>query len=145
MSPRPHRKRPARPWAVTANAWLLFLEGVGFVTLGALYGGLGARWPLAPDVTAAERLAALTTIAFGVLAVLALWAALGLFRLLPAGWVSAVSVQGITLLLALLLHFSSRPGYVYALMLAGIFMVLYLHQTDVQAAFRQPAQQPQDD
>jgi hypothetical protein len=130
--------RPTRPWAVTANAWLLLLEALGFIGLGALYlGPLGARWPLTPDELAAERLTALTGLVFGLLAVLALSAAVGLFRVLPAAWVSAIMVQGCALLLALLLYFSTRPSYVYALMLAGIFMVVYLHQADVQITFRQ--------
>jgi hypothetical protein len=79
----------------------------------------------------------LTGLVFGLLAVLALSAAVGFFRLAPAAWVSAVMVQGAGLLLALLLYFGGRPSYVYLMMLAGIFMVIYLHQADVQAAFRQ--------
>jgi hypothetical protein len=75
-------------------------------------------------------------LAFGLLAVLALSAAVGFLRLVPAAWVSAVTVQGANLLLALLLYFGGRPSYVYGMMLVGIFMVIYLHQADVQAAFR---------
>jgi hypothetical protein len=122
---------------VSANAWLLGLEAAGFIALGALYlGPLGAAWPLTPEAWQAERLAVLTGVIFSLLAVMALSAAVGFFRLVPAAWVSAVTVQGANLLLALVLYFSGRPGYVYGMMLAGIFMVVYLHQADVQAAFR---------
>jgi hypothetical protein len=116
----------------------LILEATAFVALGALYlGPLGATWPLTPEVWEAERLAVLTGAAFALLAVMALSAAVGFFRLVPAAWVGAVTVQGANLLLALLLYFGGRPGYVYGMMLAGIIMVVYLHQADVQAAFRQ--------
>jgi hypothetical protein len=135
--PPQRRARPSRPWAVSANAWLLILEAGGFIALGALYlGPLGATWALTPEAWEAERLAVLTGLGFGLLAVMALSAAIGFFRLVPAAWVSAVTVQGATLALALLLYFGGRPGYVYAMMLTGIFMVVYLHQADVQAAFR---------
>jgi hypothetical protein len=132
--------RRKRPWPVTANAWLLLLEAVGFVALGALYlGPLGAQWPLTPEVWAAERIAVLTGLLFALVAVLSLSAAFGFFRLVPGAWTNAVMVQGGTLLLALVLYFRGRPAYVYGMMLYGIFMVIYLHQADVQAAFRPPA------
>ena len=70
----------------------------------------------------------------------ALAGAIGIFRLRRGGWVSAVFVQGVILLIALVLYFRGRPAlvppYAYAMMVVGIFMVLYLHQADVQAAFR---------
>jgi hypothetical protein len=51
--------------------------------------------------------------------------------------VNAVLVQGGGLLTALWLYFGPRPMYAYLIMLVGILMVLYLHQADVQSAFRQ--------
>jgi len=51
-----------------------------------------------------------------------------------------VLAQGLNLALALLLYFGGRPAFVYPMMLYGVFMVLYLHQADVQAAFRPPVE-----
>jgi hypothetical protein len=128
---------PARPWPVTAVAWLLLLQTAGLVVLGALaLDGPTRLWPLALGPLSLPRLAPLTGLLFAGLALLALAAALGFFRQSPGAWTSAVFVQGAMLLSALLLYFRGRPGYVYGLMLSGIFMVLYLHQADVHAAFR---------
>jgi hypothetical protein len=76
-------------------------------------------------------------VAFIALALLALGATVGFARLRRGGWVNAVLVQGGVLLIALLLYFGPRPAYAYGMMLFGIVMVLYLHQADVQTAFRQ--------
>ena len=130
-------RQPGQPWAVTVIGWLLVLEALGFLSLGALYlGALGPRWSLTPQGPGAERMATVTGLVFGVLALLALIGALGFFRRRRGAWVSAVFVQGAVLLIALALYFRGRPAYVYGMMVYGIFMVLYLHQADVQAAFR---------
>jgi hypothetical protein len=73
---------------------------------------------------------------FALLAALALASALGFLRMARGAWLLAVLVQGINLALALALYFGQRPAYVYAMMVYSVFMVLYLHQADVQAAFR---------
>jgi hypothetical protein len=130
-------KRAARPWPVTANAMLLVIEALGFVALGALYlGPLGDEWPLTPQVIDADRIAILTGTIFAILAVLALVSSLGFLRVTPSAWLLAVLTQGTSLLTALVLYFGGRPAYVYAMMVFGVLMVLYLHQTDVQIAFR---------
>jgi hypothetical protein len=115
LPPRP----PARPWAVTAIGWLLLVEMAGLLLLAFINLGRPAG------------------AAFLALAVLALSAAYGFARLRRGGWVNAVLVQGGGLLAGLLLYWGPRPMYAYPLMLAGIVMVLYLHQADVQATFRQ--------
>lgn len=140
----PHR--PAtRPWAVTANGLLLLLQAAGFIGGGALYlGPLGAQWPLTPESWDAQRIAILTGVLFALLAVLALVAAAGFFRRRHSAWLMGVLAQGINLLYALVLYFRGRPAYVYLMMIFGVVMVLYLHQADVQAAFRTraPAAKP---
>jgi len=117
--PTPPHARPHRPWAVAVLAWLLLLEMAALLLLAFL--NLGQ--PVA--------------LAFLALAVLALAAALGFARLRRGGWVNAVLVQGGGLLTALWLYFGPRPMFAYPMMLVGILMVLYLHQADVQSAFRQ--------
>ena len=114
-----------RPWAVAALSWLLLIETTTLLLLAFI--NLGQ--PLA--------------VAFLALAILALFAVLGFIWVRRGGWVNAVLVQGAGLLLALWLYFGPRPAYCYLMMLAGILMVLYLHQADVQAAFRQaPGSEP---
>lgn len=125
---------PARPWAVTAIAWLLLLQAAGLVLLAL--SALDQYWPAALDPFAALRLAPLSGLLLACIALLALSSAFGFFRMARGAWVSAVLVQGLTLGLALLLYFRDRPAFIYLLMVYGIFMVLYLHQADVQAAFR---------
>ncbi len=139
--PRPRRARrparPRRPWAVTANALLLLLQAGGFGATGVLYlGRLGALWPLGVEAWEAGRIALATGFVFAVLALLALVAAGGFLRQWRQAWVVGVMVQGVELLLALILFYRGRPAYVHVMMVYGIFMVLYLHQADVQAAFR---------
>ena len=114
-----------RPWAVAALSWLLLLETAALLLLAFISIGQ----PVA--------------VACLALAILALFAALGFIWVRRGGWVNAVLVQGGGLLVALWLYLGPRPTYCYLIMLAGILMVLYLHQADVQAAFRQaPGPEP---
>jgi hypothetical protein len=143
-TPPPRRRtvRERRPWAVTVIGWLLLLETAGFLGLSALYlGPLGLRWPISFPLLGAGWNSTLIGLLFGGLGLLAMAGALGFLRLRRGGWVSAVFVQGATLLMALVLYFRGRPdfvpAYAYVMMVGGILMVLYLHQADVQAAFRE--------
>jgi hypothetical protein len=130
-------ERPKRPWAVTANALLLLLETAGFGALSAVYlSPLGLHWPFTPEMWEAQRAEVVLGFLFVLLAMLALAAAMGFLRVARGAWLLAVLVQGITLALALLLYFEDRSAYVYLIMLISVVMVLYLHQDDVQAAFR---------
>jgi hypothetical protein len=130
-------ERPRRPWPVTANALLLLLGAAGFLFMAAaLLRPLGMRWPLTPELWQAHRGGLVAGFAFVLLAMLALAATLGFVRVARGAWLLAVLVQGLNLGLALVLYFSGRPTYVYVMMVYGIVMVLYLHQADVQAAFR---------
>ena len=114
----PHPRTASRPWAVTAIGWLLLIETAGLVTLAVLNVGH------------------VTALAFAALAVLALVATIGFARLRRGGWVNAVLLQGGGLALALLMYFRGHVADAYLMMVYGILMVLYLHQADVQAAFR---------
>ena len=66
---------------------------------------------------------------------LALLSALGFWRVWQAAWMSAITVQGASLLLALGMFFRDRPLYVYFMLLYGIWMVIYLNFSDVLEAF----------
>ncbi len=131
MSLLPHLQTPTlphrspRPWAVTVIGWLLLAESAALLLLVLLNFGQAVA------------------VAFLALALLALSAALGFARMRRGGWVNAVLAQGGGLFTALLLYFGPRPPYCYLIMLVGILMVLYLHQADVQTAFRQvPGPEP---
>lgn len=82
------------------------------------------------------NIGSLAGLAFVALSILALGAAVGFARLRRGGWVNAVLVQGGELAMALFLFYRWNVAYSYGLMAYGILMVLYLHQADVQAAFR---------
>jgi hypothetical protein len=130
-------ERVRRPWPVTANALLLLLESLGFGLMAVWFlGPLGMRWPFTPDLWTEHRGEVLLGFGCGLLGVLALASAIGFLRVARGAWLLAVLVQGLNLALALVLYFESRPAFVYGMMVYGIVMVLYLHQVDVQAAFR---------
>ncbi len=149
---RPHTARRARgqavrrvkrPWPVTANALLLLLEAGGFALMCALsLVPLGVLWPMTDALWNTQRTAVLTGFTFALLAALALASAIGFLRVAHGAWLLAVQVQGLNLALALALYYAGRPAYVYGMMLIGVLMVLYLHQADVQAAFRPPPAEP---
>jgi hypothetical protein len=140
---RARAPRPSRPWPVTAIGWLLMLEAAGFLAIAALYVSAWAtRLAFMPQQWIEQRLIGLTGMLFCLLAILSLTSAYGFFRLARAAWMSAVLAQGFSLSLALVQYFGSRPAFVYPMMLFGIFMVLYLHQADVQAAFQPQPEQP---
>ena len=73
---------------------------------------------------------------FVPLALLSLFATIGFFRHWPVAWVTAMSVQGLSLLMTLLLYFDERPPYIYIIMIYCIFLVAYLHHSDVKRRFR---------
>jgi hypothetical protein len=137
--PRQAARPPGRPWAVTANALLLLLQAGGLVGLAVLtLRPVGLAWRTGGPLFSPEHLAQATGLTFAALAILALSAALGLFRISPGAWLIAVLVQGGTLALALAYYFSPPPlpPYVYVLMIYSLVMVLYLHQADVTVALR---------
>lgn len=146
--------RPIRPWPLTVIGLLLLLEAAGFLGLAAFILGFDPRLGLGaaerPGVELFERIIG---IVFVALAVLALVTTAGFLRMMPGAWVNAVLVQGADLLIGLALYFRGRPmllpvttiygvfpvSYIYLILAYGIFMVLYLHQEFVQAAFRATA------
>lgn len=133
----PAGARARRPWPVTANSLLLLLEAFGFALMAIAYlAPLGVRWPFTNALWDEHRAEMVLGFVLALLGVLALAAAAGFLRVANGAWLLAVFVQGLNLGVALVLYFESRPTFVYGMMVYGIVMVLYLHQADVQAAFR---------
>jgi hypothetical protein len=127
----------ARPWPVRILTILLFIEAVGLIFLSIF----SFSTTIVPQddlltafvifITAIPR-----SLAFGALGLLALVAGFGFLWLWRTGWPTAMMVQGLGLLVALGLYLRSGPPYVFAIMVYGIAMVIYLHHPDVQQAFQ---------
>jgi hypothetical protein len=123
-------KTKTRPWLVSILGLLLLLQAAGLFDLGLFFftRGLGLNRSL---IVEAFITVPINSLALGVvfipLALLALLAAIGFFRLWRAAWLMAMLLQGLCLLAALVLYFNQRPGYVYIIMLYSILMVLYLN------------------
>jgi hypothetical protein len=73
------------------------------------------------------------------LAALALVATLGFWRLWTTGWILAMSVQALSLLITLIFYFrNASGGYIYLVMMYCIGMVAYLNHSDVKRVFHSP-------
>lgn len=136
--------RRAFPRAVRIVAGLLVVQAAGLAGVGFLFWAIEYVGPGLPAGLAnvIKQLSGLShgglswAVLFALVGVLALIAALGLFRLRQAAWVLAMGVQGIQLLVALVLYFTLKPQYVYLIMVCSVFMVLYLNYSEVADAFR---------
>lgn len=129
-----------RPWVVTSLGLLLVLQAVGFPLVGAAYlSWLDLGWEFLPQNVGRDALSIVIGAVFLALGVLAWLTAIGFFRLWAESWLSAIALQGLNLLMAILLYFQEKPFFAYLLMAYGIFMVIYLNYSEVAAAFR-PAQ-----
>ena len=134
ITPR-KRSAPARSWPVTALGWLLVLQAAGLSVIG-LFNYLHTEMALTEDVLLVEVRHTFRGLFFVLLAILALLTALGFFRVRPGAWRTAMLVQGLSLLMALVVYYVEKPTYGYAMMAYGIFMVIYLNHDEVQTAFR---------
>jgi hypothetical protein len=127
-----------RPWAVKAITWLLL--GQAAVLFGmAIYSFLQLDTITLPDAEVGQIIALLSllnmTIIFSSLALLVLVAAFSFLGLWRGGWSISMLAQGLVLLVTLILFSFTAPFYVYLLMGYAVFLVLYLHHPDVEAAF----------
>jgi hypothetical protein len=95
---------------------------------------------VAPDELAKlpEAAEAGTVLGFFVpLAIMCILAAISFFFRLRAGWLLAISTQGLCLFAALLLRLQFQWGLLYpAIMAVCIVIVLYLNSSEVRTAFR---------
>ena len=122
---------------MTVIGLLLLLQAAALLAGGGLHVlPLPRQWPLAPEAWQAKGLDLVTGVIFGLLALAALLAAVTFFRVARGARLYGLLVQGLSLLMALNLYFRGKPPHAYVLMLYGVVMVVYLHQGDVQAAFR---------
>jgi hypothetical protein len=134
---------------VTALGLLLLLQALAFLGIGTLQLlSASLQLGITPDTVIRELPHALRGTLFMALALLALLASISFLRLRRAAWVSAMLVQGLSLLLALGVYLRDHPGsrlyhYSYLMMIYGLFMVVYLNYEPVQAAFRARPETPE--
>jgi hypothetical protein len=130
--------RPAyRTWPVTLLALLLVMQALAMFIIAAYYISLVEFdfTPTPQDLTVDLPLT-LNASAFIGLGVLGLLAGIGFFRLWRTAWFLAISLQGLSLLFAIIKYFQYKPVYGYIIMVFCIFMVIYLNYSDVLATFR---------
>ena len=125
-----------RPRSLIILASLLVLQALILASYG-IYRGVYSSWyiPAFADDTATVLLwvsevftSAPILILQGVVLFLS---ALGLLRLSQNAWLVAMSIQGLDLLMALFAYHFHKPNYLA--MLAGVFLVFYLNQVEIQA------------
>jgi hypothetical protein len=133
---KPPQELPKRPGAVTILGWLLLLQAVFFFGLAGLhFYWLKAELQNLPVNIPSATVIGLRGIAFSALGLLTLICAAGFFRLWSITWLTAVAIQGLSLLLALNQYFHNKPFYAYMLMATGIVMMIYLNYSEVPKAF----------
>lgn len=128
----------SRFWPIRAIGLLLLFQAFGPMSVSiykvATEYGL-SRAAILQGLTPNQVEVFLFSVALAALALLSVLAAVGFFLLLPFGWILAISVQGLTLLLCLGFYFRNRPDFVYPIMLYSTVMVLYLNSFGVQKEF----------
>lgn len=141
-------RRSRLPGAVIGITIFLVFQALGLIALVVIPFFFGAwvlsGWPwldaqLAVLYSTGDTVRGLIV----VQGLLALSSAVGLLRRRQGAWVLAMAVQGLNMLIALILYFSSKPSYVHPIMAYSVFMVLYLNYSAVADAFPRK-QDPQD-
>ncbi len=134
---RQRMPKPRRPWAVTAVALLLVVEGLGLIG-AAIYDfpfDLVGEAQNIHDVSEFLMLF-LPTAVYGLMGLVALLGCLDTLRMTPNSWTTAMLIQGINLFSALLQYFGTRPVYIYFIMAYSLFMVIYLHYSGLPGQYR---------
>ena len=129
--------KPRRPWAVTAVALLLVIEGLGLLA-AAVY---DYPFDLLREIQDVEDVSAflllfLPSAVYGLMGLVALLGSLDTLRMTPNSWTIAMLIQGINLLSTLLQYFGTRPTYIYLIMAYSLFMVIYLHYSGLPGQYR---------
>jgi len=104
--------------------------------MGEMYGwGFEKREVQLPHIAPFEVFEVLSSgLLYLVLAIITLYIALALWLLSSWAWIAAMTLQGFSLLAALVGYLRHHPNYIS--MLLGILLVFYLNQQEVQSAFR---------
>jgi hypothetical protein len=129
--------KPRRPWAVTAVALLLAVEGLGLIG-AAVY---DYPYDLIGEAQGFHEVSEflmlfLPTAVYGLMGLVALLGCLDTLRMTPNSWTTAMLIQGINLFSALLQYFGTRPAYIYLIMAYSLFMVIYLHYSGLPGQYR---------
>jgi hypothetical protein len=130
-APTEEAQNRIRPWPVTALGLFLLLQTAGLLALAAF--DLLASEIMSGALSAGES--SLLGALYLLLAILALISALGFFRLWLNSWLTAMLLEGLCLIVALILYFQGRPDYTFGLMAYAVFMVVYLNHYEVRDAF----------
>lgn len=140
---RARRTAPKTPWSLRAVALLLLLQAAGLGLLAWLNLPDANLWAAFNEAQLGQRIRELLPlVTYGLTALIALLAAVGLVGRRPSAWPFAMLAQGLTLAAALTLYLNSRPGYIYILMAYAIYIVLYLHNEEIQLIFRPRPEPP---
>lgn len=129
-----------RPRSVAILVILQVLQGIGLLAyslyMGEMYGwGFEKREVQLPHIAPFEVFEVLSSgLLYLVLAIITLYIALALWLLSSWAWIAAMTLQGFSLLAALVGYLRHHPNYIS--MLLGILLVFYLNQQEVQSAFR---------
>jgi hypothetical protein len=127
-----------RSWPITVGGFGLVAQSAAILATGLALWPVNAVQMLSAPAEAPvghallPLLAALTCF---LLALAALLTGLTFLRQRPHAWLNALSLQGLTLLGALLLYFRGHHTHSYPLMMFGIAMVVHLNRADVMAPF----------
>ncbi len=130
-----------RPWPVRMVTLLLFFEG--FVFLGAaLYILSDIDFTQYTTIQAYWMQTFPQEIIFILLAIFAFWAGIAFVALWRSGWVIAMVAQGITLAVAITLYLNGFRIFVYVMIVIANFLVIYLHNPDIQTVFKMKKVKP---
>ncbi len=136
-----------RSWSLRVIVLLLIVQAIGFVSI-SLSKSTQINWQyvLRSDSLPAQALDAVVISGMFIpLAILALLAAFGVLWVFRIGWLLAMIVQAVILLVCLTLYFQQKPSFVYPIMLSCIILVLYLNSLDVRLAFQvRPPSRPSE-
>jgi hypothetical protein len=127
----------ARSWSIRVIGLLLLVQAIGLVSI-SLSKSIRINWQQALRGEALSAQAMEAVVISGMflpLAILAVVAALSILWVSRIGWLFAMIVQAVTLLVCLTLYFQHKPIFIYPLMLSCIILILYLNSFDVHLAF----------
>lgn len=129
-------QRNGRSWAVIILAILLFFQAIGLFVIAVNHPSLEYLYSLTLVDPVVSLPLFLRGWAFFALSLLALIAAIGFIRIWNLAWFCAISLQGLCLLIAVVIYFQDRPGYVFLVMPYAIMMTIYLNYSDISLTFR---------